>query len=52
MIPILKTYPYIKIWDAVEDNVIAFNLMEEHPDLTPEELYQRLEEEYERLTGE
>lgn len=47
-----KDGTYIKMWDAVEDNVIAFNLMEEHPDLSPDELYQRLETEYERLTSE
>ena len=41
-----KDGSYIKIWDAVEDNVIAFNIMDEHPDFTPEQLYKKLEEEY------
>jgi dimeric dUTPase (all-alpha-NTP-PPase superfamily) len=41
-----KDGSYIKIWDAVEDNVIAFIIMDEHPDFTPEQLYKKLEEEY------
>ncbi len=45
-----KDGTYIKIWDAVEDNVIAFNVMEEHPSFTPEQLYKKLEEEYARIT--
>ena len=45
-----KEGTYIKIWDAVEDNVIAFNIMDENPDLTPEKLYKKLEKEYERVS--
>ena len=45
-----KEGTYIKIWDAVEDNVIAFNIMDEHPDLTPEKLYKKLEKEYEHVS--
>ena len=45
-----KEGAYIKIWDAVEDNVIAFNIMDEHPDLTPDNLYKKLEKEYERVS--
>ena len=41
-----KDGTYKKIWDAVEDNVIAFNIMEDHPDFTPEQLYKKLEKEY------
>jgi len=41
-----KEGTYVKIWDAVEDNVVAFNIMDEHPDFTPEQLYKKLEEEY------
>ncbi len=41
-----KDGTYIKIWDAVEDNVIAFNIMEEHPTFTPDQLYKKLEKEY------
>jgi len=26
--------------------VVAFNIMDEHPDLTPEQLYKKLEAEY------
>ncbi|MDP7554519.1 MAG: dUTP diphosphatase, partial [Candidatus Thioglobus sp.] len=42
-----KDGTYVKFWDAVEDNVIAFNIMEDFPDLTPDQLYKKLEEEYE-----
>ena len=44
-----KDGSYVKMWDAVEDNVIAFNIMEEHPDFTPEQLYKKLEEEYKQI---
>ncbi len=46
-----KDGTYIKMWDAVEDNVIAFNIMEEHPDFTPEQLYKKLEKEYKNVTA-
>jgi len=45
-----KEGTYIKIWDAVEDNVIAFHIMEEHPEYTPEQLYKKLEKEYEHVS--
>jgi len=41
-----KDGSYVKYWDAVEDNVIAYNIMEEFPDLSPDQLYKKLEEEY------
>jgi hypothetical protein len=41
-----KEGTYVKYWDAVEDNIIAFNIMEEFPDLSPDQLYTKLEEEY------
>jgi dimeric dUTPase (all-alpha-NTP-PPase superfamily) len=44
-----KEGTYVKIWDAVEDNVVAFNIMDEHSDFTPEQLYKKLEEEYARV---
>ncbi|QKQ24030.1 dUTP diphosphatase [Candidatus Ruthia endofausta] len=45
-----KEGTYIKNWGAVEDNVIAFRIMEEHPDLTSEQLYKELEKEYELIS--
>lgn len=44
-----KDGTYVKIWNTVEDNVIAFNIMEEHPSFTSEQLYEKLEEEYARI---
>jgi dimeric dUTPase (all-alpha-NTP-PPase superfamily) len=41
-----KDGTYIKNWDAVEDNVIALNIMQGNPDLKPDELYRELEKEY------
>lgn len=41
-----KDGTYVKIWNAIEDNVIAFNIMEEHPNFTPGQLYKKLEVEY------
>ncbi len=45
-----KKGTYIKNWGVVEDNVIAFRIMEERPDLTPEQLYKELEKEYELIS--
>ena len=41
-----KDGSYIKIWNGVEDNVVAFDIMDTYPELTPEQLYQKLEEQY------
>jgi dimeric dUTPase (all-alpha-NTP-PPase superfamily) len=41
-----KDGSYVKMWGGVEDNVVAFNLMDENPELTPEELYEKLETAY------
>lgn len=37
---------YQKMWGGVEDNKIALNIMEEHPNFTPKQLYAKLKEEY------
>lgn len=47
-----KDGSYIKIWDAVEDNVVAFNIMEEHPSLTAKQFYDKLQAEYDELTDD
>ena len=44
-----KDGSYIKIWGAHEDNVVAFNIMDESPGISPRELYQRLESVYAKL---
>jgi hypothetical protein len=41
-----KDGSYIKIWNNLEDNVIAFNIIEKNPDLTPKQFYKKLEEKY------
>ncbi|MBA5249704.1 MAG: dUTPase, partial [Gammaproteobacteria bacterium] len=43
-----KEGTYRKMWgdEGVEDNVVAFKLMEDNPELTPEGLYIKLEEIY------
>jgi dimeric dUTPase (all-alpha-NTP-PPase superfamily) len=41
-----KEGTYIKVWDAVEDNVIAQKLMEQHPEFTANQLYKELQREY------
>ncbi|MDC9715441.1 MAG: dUTPase, partial [Gammaproteobacteria bacterium] len=41
-----KEGSYVKLWGGVEDNVVAFQLMEAQPDLTPEQLYKKLQEVY------
>lgn len=44
-----KDGSYIKIWSSVEDNVVAFNIMDDNPGITPSELYKQLETAYESL---
>ena len=41
-----KEGSYIKIWNGLEDNAVMKNAWEEHPDMTPEELYDALKEAY------
>jgi len=44
-----KEGTYIKLWNTVEDNVIAFNIMDENPSISPSELYQKLELKYSQI---
>jgi dimeric dUTPase (all-alpha-NTP-PPase superfamily) len=44
-----KEGTYIKIWDAIEDNVIALNIMHDEPTLSPSKFYKKLEDEYSQL---
>jgi dimeric dUTPase (all-alpha-NTP-PPase superfamily) len=44
-----KEGSYIKIWGSVEDNVVAFNIMDDNPDISPSALYQQLELVYTNL---
>ena len=44
-----KDGSYIKLWNGVEDNVIAFKLMDKNPTITPIELYKKLDFEYSQL---
>jgi len=41
-----KEGTYIKIWNGQEDNVAMQNILEQNPDITPQELYKKLEETY------
>ena len=44
-----KDGSYIKNWDGVEDNVIAFDIMNNNPKITPTELYTELDSVYSKL---
>ena len=44
-----KDGSYIKFWNTVEDNVIAFNIMDENPSISPSELFQKLELKYSQI---
>jgi len=44
-----KDGSYIKIWGSVEDNVVAFNIMDDSPGISPSNLYQQLELAYASL---
>lgn len=41
-----KDGTYIKIWNGQEDNVTMQNILEAHDNISPEELYSKLEEAY------
>ncbi|MDC9726304.1 MAG: dUTP diphosphatase [Candidatus Thioglobus sp.] len=41
-----KDGSYVKMWGEVEDNVIAFNIMDDNPEFTSEQLYEQLESAY------
>jgi hypothetical protein len=45
-----KDGSYIKLWDTVEDNVVAFKIMDENPNISPSELYQKLELKYSHIS--
>ena len=44
-----KNGTYLKNWNGVEDNVVAFEIIEKQGDISPNELYQELEEHYKTL---
>jgi len=44
-----KDGSYIKLWNTVEDNVVAFRIMDENPSISPIELYQKLELRYAQI---
>ena len=44
-----KDGSYIKIWGGVEDNVVAFDIMNMNPKITPTELYDKLDSTYSKL---
>jgi len=44
-----KDGSYMKNWGGVEDNVIAFEIMDNNPKITPQELYVKLDSEYSKL---
>ncbi|MDB4598442.1 dUTP diphosphatase [Candidatus Pseudothioglobus singularis] len=44
-----KDGTYIKIWGGVEDNVVAFDIMNMNPKITPTELYDKLDSAYSKL---
>ncbi|WXT99800.1 MAG: hypothetical protein Ctma_0504 [Catillopecten margaritatus gill symbiont] len=41
-----KDGTYVKMWGSVEDNVIAYQIVDKDPNINPEELYSKLEEAY------
>jgi hypothetical protein len=41
-----KDGSYTKNWDGVEDNVVAFEIMDLNPSITPSDLYKKLDSKY------
>jgi len=46
-----KEGSYLKHWEGMEDNIVAINIMNENPNLTPEELYKTLAKKYSKLSS-
>ncbi|SFV87516.1 Dimeric dUTPase [hydrothermal vent metagenome] len=44
-----KDGTYIKMWGEAEDNVIAFNILKENPNIDSEDLYSKLESAYAKV---
>ena len=44
-----KDGSYIKNWGGVEDNVIAFEIMDKNPKISPEDLFNKLNHEYSNI---
>ena len=44
-----KDGSYIKNWGGVEDNVIAFEIMDKNPKISPGDLYKKLNHEYSNI---
>ena len=44
-----KEGSYIKIWNGKEDNVVMQEILHNNPDITPQELYDSLEDAYSKL---
>ena len=44
-----KDGSYRKNWGGVEDNVVAFEIMDKNPKISPEDLYSKLSSEYSNL---
>ena len=44
-----KDGSYIKNWGGVEDNVVAFEIMDKYPKISPSDLYHKLNSEYSKL---
>ena len=44
-----KEGTYIKVWNGKEDNVAMQSILEQNPNITPKELYKKLEEIYTNL---
>lgn len=41
-----NTGEYVKMWDGIEDNMVAMDIMSKYPDYTPDELYTELIKSY------
>jgi len=47
-----KEGKYIKKWNGKEDNVVMQDILEKHPDVTPDELYEALEDAYRQVSSD
>ena len=45
-----KNGTYVKLWDGIEDNIVAFKIMDKNPNITPADLYNELEIKYSSLS--
>ena len=49
---VIKEGTYIKVWNGNEDNVVMVDLLEKMDDVSFDDLYNKLKEEYNKINSD